>query len=127
MGAKKEMIPQIFIGGAAGLSFTVFFKWGMDRVGGFIGGYPALILLLFVILGCVILGGNFFPIVFNNITFAYFTVGCLELTDSMKRFPGWMGMFLLGGGIILAGAVGVIFICNSALAVVAGKKEENNK
>lgn len=70
-------------------------------------------LLLFLVLALIIVGGSFFPLFFNNITFAYLTICTIDLTIIETSFMNWLLMFVIGGAIILAGAI--------VIAAVIGK------
>ena len=64
-----------------------------------------LIIALFVILGLVIVGGAYLPIVLNNITFAYLTVATINMELIGTHFLNWLLMLFIGGAIILGGCL----------------------
>lgn len=105
MGADNKKIKNIFISALTGVCFAwVFFK-GLAAFSPVIGTPAALIILLFVVLGLIIVGGCYFPICFNNVTFAYLTIATINMEIVSNMFLPWILMLLAGGGIILAGAI----------------------
>lgn len=105
MGGDMSNIPSIFIGGLTGiLSAWVLIKI-LAVLAPVMGEVPATFLLLFLVLALIIVGGNYLPVAFNNVAFAYLTVAAIDLTIVENSVVTWLAMHLLGGAIILSGAV----------------------
>lgn len=113
LGGDVKQIPSIFLSGFVGilLAFVVYSILGV--IAPVLGVAGATALLIFIALAIIIVGGNWFPMFLNNITFGYLTVCAIDLTIIPERFAGWMLMLLIGGPIILGGAL--------LLATLAGK------
>lgn len=105
MGADVKNIPSIFLSGLAGIVFA----WSLIKLlavmAPIMGEFPATAILLFAVLAIIIVSGNFLPGVFNNIAFAYLTICAIDMSIVEERFLGWMAMHLVGGAIILGGAL----------------------
>lgn len=105
MGADTKKIPSIFAGGAMGLVFALLLGLALTHLTPVIGIVPTLIISLFIILGLVIVGGGYLPVVFNNITFAYLTIATIDMEIIGGSFLGWLLMLLIGGAVILGGCL----------------------
>ena len=116
LGADPKNIAKIFLSGAMGLVFALLFALALQYLAPVIGIVPVLCIALFVILGLVIVGGGYLPIIFNNITFAYMTIGTINMEIIGDMFLNWMIMLILGGAIILGGALVVLNIVMKQLA-----------
>ena len=105
LGGDVKQISSIFLSGLVGIgsAFIVFKLLGVLTP--ILGGTAAMALLLFLVLALIIVGGSFFPLFFNNITFAYLTICTIDLTIIETSFMNWLLMLVIGGTIILAGAI----------------------
>jgi hypothetical protein len=75
----------------------------------------AFIPVIFVILGLIIMGGTVCPLVFNNAAFTYLIAGSISIgkfyytPNGIELFAREIGnnvlVFLIGGGIFLAGCI----------------------
>lgn len=107
MGGDKKNIASIFGGGITGIIFTWALCRLLIRLTPLIGMLSALIIVLFIALSVIIIGGNFCPVLLNNITFAYLTITTIVFDPQMilgKIIP-WMLVLCIGGSIILGGAM----------------------
>ncbi len=105
MEGNVKKIPSIFLSGAVGIGMTYLIVKGMYILKPLIGIQITTACLIFGALALIIVGGNYLPIVFNNTTFAYLTIAAIDLTIVEDNVLDWMTMLILGGGIILAGAL----------------------
>lgn len=105
LGGDKKNIATIFLSGIVGILFAFGLILFAVAAGPVIGERLAVAIALFVILGLVIVGGNFFPMIFNNITFAYLTIATIDAEQAMSNTIPWILMLLIGGGVILAGSL----------------------
>lgn len=105
LGADTKNIAKIFLSAAMGLVFALLFSLALTHLSPVIGIVPTLIISLFIILGLVIVGGGYLPIIFNNITFAYLTIGTITMEIIGDNFLNWIIMLVLGGAVILGGCL----------------------
>jgi hypothetical protein len=95
----------------------------------------AFIPVIFVILGVIILGGTVCPLIFNNAAFTYFVIGSISLgkfyytPDGIQLYSRDIGnnlvVFIVGGGIFLAGCIviqGLLIKWLTAQATKAAQK-----
>lgn len=116
MGADVKKISSIFLSGAMGIFFAWILIKAIIVMAPVIGETAALMILLFIILGLVIVGGNYCPAIFNNITFAYLTIATINVEIIESCAIPWLLMLLIGGGVILAGAMGSMVLAGKLLA-----------
>lgn len=125
MGGDKKNIPSIFGGALTGIVFT----WLMCRfLVSFmpeLGQFYCLVIALFVILGLIIIGGSFCPVLLNNITFAYLTITTIvfDVEVIFSKTVPWIIMLFVGGAIILIGA---LLILNSVSKLMQNVKKIQN-
>jgi hypothetical protein len=125
MGNDPKRVPEIFCGGLFGLLMDLLLFWATWQLMGqsaVFRGEPGLlefqyafIPVIFVILGVIILGGSVCPLIFNNAAFAYFVAGSISIgkfyytPDGMQLYGRDIGnnflVFIIGGGIFLAGCI----------------------
>lgn len=116
LGGDPKKIKSIYLSGIVGICGTYITLQLLKVLGPIIGMVPALLILLLIVLGLIIVGGNFFPLFFNNMTFAFLTVCTINFEIIESSFVNWILMFLIGGTIILGGAL--------LIAVLVGKRFE---
>lgn len=105
LGANVKQIPTIFLSGIMGiLSAFVLIKL-LGVMAPVLGEVSATLILLFSVLAIIIVGGNFLPVLFNNITFCYLTVCTIDMALIEGSTTGWLLMHIVGGMVILAGAL----------------------
>ena len=122
MGGDVKKISSIFLSGAMGIFFAWMLLKAILVMAPVTGEATAVAILLFIILGLVIVGGNYCPDIFNNITFAYLTIATINIEIVESYAIRWVLMHLIGGGIILTGARGSIAIAERFLAKPNGAK-----
>lgn len=125
MGNDPKKIPEILCGGAFGLltSLALFWAtWQLMAQSAVFRGEPGLlefkyafIPVIFVILGVIIMGGTVCPLIFNNAAFAYLIAATISIgkfyytPDGIQLYAREIGnnflVFLIGGGIFLAGCI----------------------
>ena len=101
----KKNIPNIAVGGIVGLVCAYLFEILLGAFAPSMGGLPAAYLTLIIILGILILGGTVCPVACNNFAIGYFTIALIDSTLIKPQFTNWLLMFIIGGGILLAGAI----------------------
>ena len=114
MGGETCKVPDIFVGGLTGIVSA----WGLIELlallSPIVGETIATFLLLFFVLALIIVGGNYLPVAFNNVAFAYLTVAAIDLTIIESSVVNWLAMHLVGGTIILGGAVAIHAVVGKA-------------
>jgi hypothetical protein len=125
MGNNPKKILDIFCGGLFGFLMALFLFWATWQLMGqsaVFQGEPGLlefkyafIPVIFVILGVLIMGGTVAPFIFNNVAFAYLVASSISLgkfyytPNGVELFAREIGnytlVFLIGGGIFLAGCI----------------------
>lgn len=110
-GADKKKIPSIFIGATLGLLASYFLVSGLGALTPAIGLVPAFMILIGIILAVIIIGGTVCPIACNNVAFAYLTASTINLEGiTFASITNNLLVLYLGGGIMLAGAIGASMI-----------------
>ncbi|MDR2052264.1 MAG: hypothetical protein LBP80_02540 [Treponema sp.] len=139
MGNTPKKSLDILCGGLFGLLMALFLFWATWQLMGqsaVFRGEPGLlefkyafIPVIFVILGVIIMGGTFCPLIFNNVAFGYLVAGSISLgkfyytPNGVELFAREIGnytlVFLIGGGIFLGGC---ILIQNVLIKLLTAKK-----
>lgn len=125
LGGDVKQILSIFLSGLIGICISFIVIKLLGLLTPIIGGTAAMAILLFVVLALIIVGGSFFPLFFNNITFAYLTICTIDLAIIETSFINWLLMFLIGGAIILAGALVIAATVEKLFAEKREIKVEN--
>lgn len=117
LGGDLKNIKVVFLSGFVGITLTYLVFALVGVFAPIIGELPATAILLFLALGLIIVGGNWFPVCLNNIAFAYMTAATVDLTIiNSSSTIGWLIMLFVGGAAILGGALGGVMladkICN---------------
>jgi hypothetical protein len=125
MGNNPKKSLEIFCGGLFGLLMALLLFWATWQLMGqsaVFRGEPGLlefkyafIPVIFVILGLIIMGGTVCPLIFNNAAFTYLVAGSISIgkfyytPDGIALYAREIGnnvlVFLIGGGIFLAGCI----------------------
>jgi hypothetical protein len=125
MGNNAQKIPEILCGGLFGFLMCLLLFWGTWQLMGqtaVFRGEPGLlefkyafIPVIFVILGLIIMGGTVCPLICNNCAFTYLIAGSISLgkffyaPNGVELYFREIGnnvlVFLIGGGIFLAGCI----------------------
>lgn len=102
-GAEPKSIPKILACGLIGIFSLLIAISLIPVVAPIFGLVPSALVILFVVLALIFVGGNFAPDYLNNITFAFLTVETIDFTAVKTMWMSWTLMLLIGGIIILAG------------------------
>jgi hypothetical protein len=125
MGNNPKKALEIFCGGLFGFLMTLLLFWATWQLMGqsaVFRGEPGLlefkyafIPVIFVILALIIMGGTVCPLVCNNAAFTYLIAGSISIgkfyytPDGIQLYTREIGnnvlVFLIGGGIFLAGCI----------------------
>jgi hypothetical protein len=125
MGNNPKKSPEIFCGGLFGFLMALLLFWATWQLMGqsaVFRGEPGLlefkyafIPVIFVILGLIIMGGTVCPLICNNSAFTYLIAGSISLgkfyyaPNGIELYAREIGnnvlVFLVGGGIFLAGCI----------------------
>ncbi len=118
MGGDTKNISTIFGGALTGLILVGVLSKLLIVLTPIMGLLPTVIILLFVVLGLIIVGGNFCPILLNNITFAYLTITTIIFDPELilSKVVSWTIMLLIGGGIILGGALLIFTLVQKSMS-----------
>jgi hypothetical protein len=125
MGNDPKRSPEIFLGGLFGFLMSLLLFWACWYLMGqsaVFRGEPgmlefkyAFIPVIFVILVLIIMGGTVCPLVCNNASFTYLIAATISIgkffytPDGLALYTREIGVnvlvFLIGGGIFLAGCI----------------------
>jgi hypothetical protein len=106
LGAKKESIPSIFLGGTLGLAAAWLLYAGTMALASFVGVFGGISIMLAILLSVIILGGTVCPVACNNIAFAYLTVATIQFEQlTPASIGGGLIMLWVGGAVILGGSL----------------------
>jgi hypothetical protein len=125
MGNDPKRIPEILCGGVFGFLMDLLLFWAIWQLmaqsavfrgePGLLEFHYAFIPVIFVILGLIIMGGTVCPLIFNNAAFTYLIAGSISIgkfyytPDGIQLYAREIGnnflVFLIGGGIFLAGCI----------------------
>ena len=122
LGGDVKQIKTIFLSGIVGICMTYIVLQILIMITPIMGETAAMALLIFIVLALIIVGGNFFPVIFNNITFAFLTICTIDFAIIESSFMSWLLMFLIGGAIILTGALVIVTVIGKVFA-----RKENMK
>lgn len=117
MGEDMKNIKPIFGGGITGIILMYVLSVVLLKMQPVLGEAMTMFILLTLILFLIIVGGNFVPTLFNNITFAFLTIGTINLDPVLihDSCGGWLGMLVIGGIVILGGIFGIVGIVNKVM------------
>lgn len=115
MGGDTKNIPTIFGGALLGLIMAYVLTMGLNTLAPSIGIVGALVVLLFVILAFIIVGGGFLPVICNNMAFAYMTIATINMELVPSQIFNWIGMLFIGGAVILGGCLVMVKIITGIL------------
>lgn len=101
----KTQLLSIFLSGFVGICSAYILVFLINILNPILGVDLAIAAALFIILGLIIIGGGFCPLIFNNITFAYLTVCAIDVRIIESNFLSWTLMLVIGGMIIVSGAI----------------------
>jgi hypothetical protein len=125
MGNNPKKSLEIFCGGLFGFLMALLLFWATWQLMGqsaVFRGEPGLlefkyafIPVIFVILALIIMGGTVCPLIFNNAAFTYLVAGSISIgkfyytPNGIELYAREIGnnvlVFLIGGGIFLAGCI----------------------
>lgn len=121
--SDMKQVPNIFCGGTMGLLMAYALKIGLEVFTPMIGDLAAFTLVITLILGLILIGGTFAPVVFNNVAFAYMTVATTSLhTMTFASIMNNILVLLVGGGLILAGTLGFMKVVMNMMPKEEAKK-----
>ncbi len=116
MNVKKA--PEILVGGLFGLACILLARYSIAALAPILGAQLALLLFIVVVVYAIVAFGEVVPIVFNNYAFMYLTVGAAIARANPEQFNSvlWMATELVGGGIFIAGILGILKIMGAMAA-----------
>lgn len=117
LGNDPKNIKMIALSGGAGILIGFILMTVLGIVAPIFGILPSFLVLLFIALGTIIIGGNWFPLFLNNITFGYLTICAIDIPSIPDMFVSWILMFIIGGVIILGG----VFLLGMLAAKICAK------
>lgn len=109
-------VKKVFLSGLTGILLLGVLNLCLVALAPIIGELVAVLFLTFVVLAIILVGENWLPICLNNITFAYITVGTINLDIVGESFVGWLLMFVIGGAIIFGGIILINIISGKIFA-----------
>ena len=120
MDVKKA--HHILIGGCFGIICIILTKLFIVATARVLGVNPAQILFIVLIVYAIVAFGEILPVLFNNYAFMFLTISGLAVTSSHPNPLVWIGVELVGGGIFIAGIIGIMKI----MGVQARKKADTS-
>jgi hypothetical protein len=110
----KKVLP-ILAGGLFGIVCIILFKLFLDALAPVIGKEISIIFFICIFVYAIVAFGEMIPMVLNNYAFMFFTVSAgvatvLATMKEPKAFPlvEVMGVELIGGGLFIAGIIGIM-------------------
>ena len=80
-----------------------------------VGEYVAIMIPLAIIIFVIIVFGSVLPVIFNRITFCFLTISCIDSSILLEHAVEYGLVFLIGGGIMVAGCWGILVLCRRFL------------
>lgn len=108
MNIKKA--PEILIGGIFGIACIILAKFFVQATAPSLGLEAAKILFVVIIVYAIVAFGEVLPILFNNYAFMFLTVSALASTTPNPNPFVWIAIEVIGGGIAIAGIMGIVKI-----------------
>jgi hypothetical protein len=116
MDIKKA--PNILVGGLFGIACIVLIKFFIEALAPFLGPDLPKLIFIVVVVYAIVAFGEMLPILLNNYAFMYLIVsGVAARTPDPNPFI-WMAVEVVGGGIFIAGIMGILKL----LGAMAKKK-----
>ncbi len=116
MNTKK--IPEILVGGAVGIACIILAKFMVGALAPMLGVQIATLVFIVVVVYAIVAFGEMVPVVFNNYAFMYLTVSAAIANGNPEAANPflWMAIELVGGGIFIAGIIGILKIMGAMAA-----------
>jgi hypothetical protein len=115
MNIKKA--HHILVGGAVGIACIILAGIVIKALGPIIGAEAATIVFVVVAVYSIVAFGEILPVIFNNYAFMYLTVSAGMAHHIEKPNPFlWIGVELIGGGVFIAGVIGIVKIMGAMAA-----------
>jgi hypothetical protein len=123
MNAKK--IPEILVGGAVGIACVILAKFMVGALAPMMGVQIATLVFIVVVVYAIVAFGEVVPVVFNNYAFMYLTVSAAIANANREAANPflWMAIELVGGGIFIAGIIGITKIMGAMAARKAAAQQ----
>jgi hypothetical protein len=107
MEIKKA--PEILVGGCAGLACLILAQIMVGALAPMLGVEIATLVFVAVVVYAIVACGEIAPVVCNNYAFIYLTVSAaIAKLSPESNVYAWMGIELIGGGIFIAGVIGIV-------------------
>lgn len=109
MELKKA--PDILVGGCAGLACLILAQIIVPALAPMLGVEIATLAFVAAVVYAIVACGEIAPVLCNNYAFIYLTVSAAiaKLSPESNVYV-WMGIELIGGGIFIAGVIGIVKI-----------------
>lgn len=102
--------PEILAGGCLGIVCIILIKYFIGTLAPVIGQESAKILFIVVVVYAIVAFKEIVPILLNDYTFMFFTVSALAIKMPESNPLVWISVELIGGGIFIAGIIGIFKI-----------------
>jgi hypothetical protein len=117
----KKKAPNILVGGLFGIACIVIAKYFVEALTPVIGGELAKLSFIVIIVYAIVAFGEMLPILFNNYAFMYLIVSAVAIKTPDPNPFIWMAVEVVGGGIFIAGILGIIKIIGAMAKRKAAK------
>jgi hypothetical protein len=107
-GMTLKAAKEAFCGGLAGLIAAYALGAGLMILAPSLGLFRVLAIGLFIVLGLIIVGGAYVPVVLNNAAFAYLTIATINIETIGTNFLSYVLMLIVGGGILVGGCLFIV-------------------
>ena len=105
MDVKKA--PHILVGGAFGIACILLAKPIVSALAPLLGVELATLAFVLILVYAIVAFGEMLPMFFNNYAFMYLTVTGIAVQQPSPNPFLWMAITLIGGGVLIAGVVGI--------------------
>jgi len=114
MDPKKA--PHILVGAVCGIACILLAPPTISALAPFIGPEFAKLVYVLGIVYAIVAFGEMVPLVFNNYAFMYLSVTGLAVQMAHPRPFLWMAVAGLGGGLLIAGVIGIVRLMSAGAA-----------
>jgi hypothetical protein len=116
MDVKK--VPNILVGAAVGIAFIILAPYGIGLLAHPLGAQWGQLTYILLVVYAIVAFGETLPLLFNNYAFMFLTISAVALEGPKPAPWVWMAMVVIGGGILIGGALLIIRVLRDRHAPV---------